>query len=134
MNKGNTVTMGLSENEKECEVKQRIIPKLTADKAEGRREKKECVKCQGAEAESRKETPEERIERINKVQITFSDFFVKCLDHDMIKLFLLSLFAFLLLVGFVTCIYLFFIFMFKERMWHFYFPTEEMRKNPHGEF
>jgi hypothetical protein len=69
---------------------------------------------------------------VSQVEVTFSDFFVKCLDHEMLKLTAGSLFCFFFVVGIVTCFYLFFIYLFKESMWQVYFPTEHHHKS-HGE-
>lgn len=99
------------------EEKQRLIPKLTPDTHNG---------------DAAKETESERMERISKVEVSFSDFFVKCLDHEMLKLTAGSLFCFFFVVGLVTCFYLFFIYLFKESMWQVYFPTEHHHQS-HGE-
>lgn len=112
--------MGVTEN-KSGEEKQRLIPKLTADSQNG-----------DTTTTKKTETQAERIERINKVEVTFSDFFVKCLDHEMLKLTAGSLFCFFFVVGIVTCFYLFFIYLFKESMWQVYFPTEHHHQS-HGE-
>lgn len=111
--------MGATDN-KSGEEKQRLIPKLTADNQNG-----DSVPVV-------KETESERLARINKVEVTFSDFFVKCLDHEMLKLTAGSLFCFFFVVGLVTCFYLFFIYLFKESMWQVYFPTEHHHQS-HGE-
>lgn len=120
--------MGHSDNEKDCDLKHRIIPKLTPDKSDKKKDSKSVDEV------TKQETPEERIARINNVQISFSDFFVKCLDHEMLKLFFGSLFAFFMLVGFATVVYLIFIYFFQPRLWNIYFPSEEMHRHAHGEF
>jgi len=121
--------MGVSEDETDCNLKHRIIPKLTADKADKKRSKEAATtKQESADQPTKKkqETPEERLERISNTQITFSDFFLKCLDHEMLKLFFVTLFLFFCAVGVLTCIYLAFIYFFKYAIWQMYFPTEEM--------
>jgi len=110
--------------DKDCELKHRIIPKLTAQKENG---------TGNTEDETKKETTEERLARISNVKISFSDFFVKCIDHEMLKLFFGLLLAFLILVGLCTCMYLVFIFFFKPSMWNLYFPSEEFNKKMQGE-
>lgn len=113
--------MGSSE-ERDCNMKHRNIPKLSPEKDS--KSEKDGVKA---------ETEEERIARISNVQITFSDFFVKCIDHDMLKLFFGALIFFFFFVGVITMIYLVIIYFFRQSMWNYYFPSEEFHKNAHGE-
>jgi len=116
--------MGSSDSEKDCNLKHRTIPKLTPEKADkdGNKDDKE-----------KEETPEERIKRISEVKITFGDFFAKCVDHDMLKMFFGSLIAFFFFVGMITCLYLIICYFFREQMWHFYFPKSEHHHEAHGE-
>lgn len=116
--------MGGSENEGDCNLKHRIIPKLTADKTETKKPKEK--EPEDNDTKKPKETAEERTERISKVEITFSDFFTKCLDHEMLRLFVVTMFCFLLCVGALTVFYLVFVYFFKYTLWLAYFPTEEM--------
>ena len=118
--------MGTSEDAKECELKHRIIPKLTSGKEESNGSKKAC-KCTGDE--SKVETAEERKLRYENTRISFSDYFLRCIDFDEIKLFLGLLFAIIFTVGGLTIIYLCFIFVFKPSMWQVYFPTNMDRIN-----
>jgi len=116
-----------SDDDNSCDVKQRMAPKLTQEMAEKRSVKN------GRSVEKKQETPEERIERINNTKITVSDFFVKCIDHDMLKLFFTAMFMFFFTVGMLTICYLIFVFCFKEQMWNTYFPSERIHRNAHGE-
>ena len=119
-------TMGNQSGETETTLKQRNIPKLVPSN-------KEVDKDTTTSEPKKVETEEERIARINQTKITVSDFLFKCLDHEMLKLFFLSMIAFFLVVGFITCIYLTVIFFFKQSLWQFYFPTEEQIKRMRGE-
>ena len=110
--------MGNSENGKDCELKHRIIPKLTAGKEES---KQKACKC--TEEDTKVETPEERAKRIENTKISISDFFIRCIDFDEIKLFIGLLFAIIFAVGGLTIIYLIFVFVFKPSMWQLYFPS-----------
>lgn len=113
-------------SDKESTVKYRNLPKLTPEKPE--KEGKQDVT-----EPPKQETPEERMERISNVQISFSDFFIKCVDHQMLKLFFLSLIFFFFAVGMVTCLYLVFIYFFHAKMWYFYFPDGHSHSSAHGE-
>jgi len=119
-------TMGNQSDETETTLKQRNIPKLVPTNKEA---DKDTTKSEAKKVE----TQEERIARINQTKITLSDFLFKCLDHEMLKLFFLSMIAFFLCVGFITCIYLTIIFFFKQSLWQFYFPTEEQIRRMKGE-
>ena len=115
--------------ESSSEIKQRMIPKLTPERADRKSDKNGKQQS----VDKKQETPEERIERINNTKITVSDFFVKCIDHDMLKLFFTAMFLFFFAVGMLACCYVFFIFCFQEKMWNAYFPSERVHKNAHGE-
>jgi len=115
--------MGNPGNEKdESNLKQRIIPRLVPTEC---KEGDKTVDKDCATGEKKKETTEERIARINKVNLTIGDFVFKCLDHEMLKLFFLLMVLFFLAVGVITVIYLTVIYFFKQSLWQFYFPTEE---------
>jgi hypothetical protein len=118
--------MGNHSNEDDCNLKHRNIPKLTA--TEGKPSDKDS-----STEKKKPETQEERIARINAVNITLGDFVFKCLDHEMIKLFILCMLGFFFITGIVTCIYLTVIFFFKQSLWQFYFPTEAQIKVLRGE-
>jgi len=115
--------MGSSED-KDCNMKHRNLPKLTPDNTD---------KETKAEKEPKEETTEERIARISKVEITFNDFFVKCIDHEMLKLFFSAFILFFFSVGIITCLYLIIIYFFQEKMWQFYFPKDGHHHSAHGE-
>jgi len=90
---------------------------------------KESEKINKKEKESKKdETVEERITRIRSTEVTFSDFINQCIDFEMLKLFFAFFFAFFVLVGVATTFYLFFIFLFKEKMWRFYFGSHDVHE------
>jgi len=105
-------------------MKHRIIPKLTPE-AEGSDKKDDD--------ESSKETVEQRIQRIGATKITFADFFLKCLDHDMLKLFFGLLFIFGVVCVALNLIYLVVVYLFQEKLWQFYFPSQCKHPDAHGE-
>ena len=144
-------------NQAECNLKHRIIPKLTP--ADNKEADKDTADTDPA-IDKKKETVEERIARINAVNLTLGDFFFKvgidyyylisnyyifcikiylkysifqCLDHQMLKLFFLCMLAFFFTVGVITSIYLTVIYFFKQSLWYFYFPTEAHLKGLHKE-
>jgi len=79
----------------------------------------------GKEEDQKEETTDERVARIKKTEVTLSDFFNQCLDFEMLKLFFGFLFVFFCTVGLATIFYLFFIFLFKKKMWNFYFGSHD---------
>ena len=120
-----------SDSEKECcdAMKHRIIPKLIeTEKNNHVSEKKSSVfmrKSNKNENNGKKETSEERVERITHTNVSFMEFWFHCVDWDMLKLFFGLLIIFFLVVGFATLLYLFFIFNFREKLWYYYFPVSK---------
>lgn len=131
--------MGETDSDNECHMKHRIIPRITPIetnkkftlKEDARKERKNrngCEKC-----DDKKETTEERIERISKVKVSIVDFFIQCLDHDMLKLFCQVLVGFLGMCAFVSIIYVTLVYMFKPNLWNIYFPKQEHSEDFHKE-
>jgi len=133
--------MGESDSDSQCQMKHRIIPRITPNetnkkftlKEDSRRERKNnnkegCDKCV-----EKKETTEERVERISNVKVSFADFFVRSLDHDMLKLFCQVMAGFLGMCAFVSIIYVMLVYFFKPNMWNIYFPKHEHLEDFHKE-
>ena len=120
-----------SDSEKECcdAMKHRIIPKLIeTEKSNHVSEKKSSVfkrKSNKDDTNGKKETSEERVERITHTNVSFTEFWFQCVDWDMLKLFFGLLIIFFCVVGFATLLYLFFIFNFREKLWYYYFPVSK---------
>lgn len=98
-----------------------MIPKLTPIN-DGDKETDKLIK---RKANVKNETSKEREERIKKTEVSIADFFSQCVDYDMLKLFFGLLLIFFCTVGLATLFYLFFIYLFKAKMWNFYFPSHE---------
>lgn len=127
--------MGTVESDK-TELKQRNKVKINTDDAVKGRERvsKHSEKNSDSEEEEPKqETEEERVARIGQVSVSFTDFVFKCIDYDMLKLFLGSMIGFFCLVLIVTIIYLIFCFFFFERQWELYFPSHKVRMHATSE-
>ena len=127
--------MGTVESEK-TELKQRKKVQLNTDDAVKNRERvsKHSEKNSDSEEEEpKKETEEERVARIGQVSVSFTDFVFKCIDYDMLKMFVGSMIGFFCLVLIVTIIYLIFCFFFYERQWELYFPSDKVRMHATSE-
>ena len=119
--------MGTAETEKN-ELKQRKKIQLNTDDAVKARSVKNSEKNSDSEEEQPiKETEEQRVKRISQVPVSFADFVFKCIDYDMLKLFIGSMVGFFCLVIIVTLIYLLFCFFFFERQWELYFGSAKVR-------
>jgi len=94
-----------SDSEKECcdAMRHRIIPKLTKSaKSDQNGEKKESgLKKRDtiSEPNGRKETSEERVDRISHTNVSFMEFWFQCLDWEMLRLFFGLLLLFFVFVG-----------------------------------
>eukprot|EP00092_Neocalanus_flemingeri_P062883 GFUD01075960.1.p1 GENE.GFUD01075960.1~~GFUD01075960.1.p1 ORF type:complete len:119 (+),score=30.67 GFUD01075960.1:76-432(+) len=111
----------VSDSDKECcdAMRQRIIPKLIqTGKNEQVPGKRKIEKENG-----NKETNEERVERISHTNVSFMEFWMQCIDWNMLRLFFGLLMLFFFAVGFATLLYLMFVFSFKENLWYYYFPV-----------
>jgi len=97
-----------------------MMPKLVPAEKDSDKMRKEKEK-----ENQKNETPQERVKRIQTTEVSVYDFFNQCLDYEMLKLFFAFFFAFFVLVGVATMFYLIFIFLFKEKMWRFYFGSHE---------
>jgi len=120
-----------SDSEKECcdAVKHRIIPKLTqSEKNDNGGEKKQNgthKSSKNSDSNIKKETSEERVERISHTKVSFLEFWFQCLDWEMLRLFFGLLMLFFTFVGIVSFLYLCFVFSFNEKLWYFYFPVSK---------
>jgi len=110
-----------SDSERECcdAVKHRLIPKLREKNSSNLKRKTNDV---GTVTNGKKETSEERVQRISHTHVSFMEFWFQCLDWEMLKLFFALLMLFLCAVGFATLLYLFLVFFLKENLWYYYFP------------
>ncbi len=78
------------------------------------------------------ETPEERVRRIESVQLSFRDF-LSCLDYNMLGLFALSMIAFFTFGLLLSLVLLSGVFFFNEDLWYEYFPVSD-EENNYSEF
>eukprot|EP00092_Neocalanus_flemingeri_P042068 GFUD01045839.1.p2 GENE.GFUD01045839.1~~GFUD01045839.1.p2 ORF type:complete len:121 (-),score=30.77 GFUD01045839.1:586-948(-) len=112
-----------ADSDKECcdAMRQRIIPKLIlTEKSEHAPEKTSIEKDA---ANENKETNEERVKRISHTNVSFMEFWMQCIDWNMLRLFFGLLMLFFFAVGFTSLLYLMFVFSFKENLWYYYFPV-----------
>jgi len=119
--------MGL-DSEPCCDaVRQRMIPKVTNTENNGTRKKSSEVerKCNKDDSNGTKETKEERVIRIDKTRVTVMEFWNECLDWEMLRMFLGLFLLFLCMVGLASLLYLMFLFNFREKVWHQYFPISK---------
>ena len=118
-----------SDSEKECcdAMKYRNIPKLTqTDKSDnGVVNKTSGLKrrTNNNEPNGKKETSEERVDRISHTSVSFMEFWFQCLDWEMLRLFFGLLMLFFCMVGVASIFYLFAVFSFNEKLWYYYFPV-----------
>eukprot|EP00092_Neocalanus_flemingeri_P062884 GFUD01075961.1.p1 GENE.GFUD01075961.1~~GFUD01075961.1.p1 ORF type:complete len:127 (+),score=32.39 GFUD01075961.1:76-456(+) len=119
----------VSDSDKECcdAMRQRIIPKLIqTEKNEHVPGKQSSVSKRKIEKDipnGDKETNKERVERISHTNVSFMEFWMQCIDWNMLRLFFGLLMLFFFAVGFATLLYLMFVFSFKENLWYYYFPV-----------
>eukprot|EP00092_Neocalanus_flemingeri_P062885 GFUD01075962.1.p1 GENE.GFUD01075962.1~~GFUD01075962.1.p1 ORF type:complete len:127 (+),score=36.26 GFUD01075962.1:76-456(+) len=119
----------VSDSDKECcdAMRQRIIPKLIqTEKNEHVPGKQSSVSKRKIEKDipnGDKETNKERVERISHTNVSFMEFWMQCIDWNMLRLFFGLLMLFFFAVGFTSLLYLMFVFSFKENLWYYYFPV-----------
>ena len=81
----------------------------------------------------KRESTEERVERISQTRVPLCQFWFHCLDWEMLRLFATLFILFFITVAIASILYLFLIYCFNAKLWQYYYNFYSFSDNRRGE-